>query len=144
MSTEKEVNSYPLSDNRSISEPVTVGLSDEANATLKTLKGMGFVEELDAYRFAVALAIAHGVDPSAVQTGKRTTKYNVGTLDPERSLYSAVRILQTSTTDLPVYTTIERLAEWGIRELGKRALTGYPFSEIVSELETLSPSAEKT
>jgi hypothetical protein len=142
MATEKEVASSPSRREQATSEPVTVGLSDEANATLKSLKEMGFVEELDAYRFAVALAIAHGVDPSVVHTAKRTTKYNIGTLDPDRSLYSAVRILMPPADESPVYSAIERLAEWGIRELGKRSQSSTPFADICSELETIGSSSD--
>ena len=144
MATEKEIAPrMTINTQQTPNEPVTVGLSDEANDVLVSLRDIGFAEDLDAYRFGVALAIAHGVDPSAVQLTKRTTKYNIGTLDPDRSLYAAAKMLVTIPSELPVYSAIERLAEWGIKELGKRAQTSFPFSEIDSELSSISSSDEK-
>lgn len=54
---------------------INVGLSEGANDKLDELKELGiFSEKLDAYRFAVALAIAQGVNPPEIN--KRITFLN--------------------------------------------------------------------
>ena len=103
-------------------EQTTIGLSEGAHQKLQMLKRDGFFAEMtDAYRFAVALAMAHGMIAATV-AGSRATIFNVGTLDPDRELYHAIRALRDKS-DEPVYRTIERLAEWGVEELSRRAET---------------------
>ena len=100
-----------------IQEPTTVGLSANAHATLKTLEAAGVFHRLvDAYRFAASLGLAHG----AYDTGNtgRVTIFNVGTVDPDRTLFEAVAALRANL-DEPVYRTFERYAEWGVKELGR-------------------------
>lgn len=103
-------------------EPTTIGLSEATHGKLKRLKEEGhFAEMADAYRFAIALALAYGVTPNTV-SGSRTI-FNVGTLDPDKNLYAAVRALRLDT-DEPVYRTAEKLAEWGVEEIFKMAEGG--------------------
>lgn len=74
-------------------EPTTIGLTEESHGILKRLKDEGhFAEMADAYRFAIALALSLGQEPPLVG-GSRQTIFNVGTLDPDRALYYAVKIL---------------------------------------------------
>ena len=119
------------------SEPTTIGLSDSCQGKLKKLKEDGYLAEMaDGYRFAIALALAHGAiaEPSG---GKRQTIFNVGTLDPEGTIYLAVKALREEVSE-PVWRTAERLAEWGVEELARRAESGtLSFAEIVNEAETL-------
>jgi hypothetical protein len=75
----------------------------------------------DAYRFAIALALAHGVVPEDI-SGQRTI-FNVGTLDPDRKIYTTIKSLM-DTGDTPVYRWAERLAEWGVREMTAMADKG--------------------
>ncbi len=102
-----------------LKEPTTIGLSDKAHAMLKRLAedklNGNFAEMADAYRFGIALALAHGVMPDEI-SGQRTTIFNVGTLDPDKQIYTTIRSL-LKTGDAPVYRWAERLAEWGVREL---------------------------
>jgi hypothetical protein len=63
----------------------------------------------------VALALAHGVMPEEI-SGQRTTIFNIGTLDPDKQIYTTIRSL-LKTGDTPVYRWAERLAEWGVREM---------------------------
>jgi hypothetical protein len=63
---------------------------------------------------------------------------NVGSLDRDGSLYTAVAALRQPTTE-NVYRTIERLATWGIDELDRRSQRGMlSFAEIMTEIEDLS------
>lgn len=107
-------------------EPTTIGLSDQAHAMLKRLaedkQNGNFAEMADAYRFGIALALAHGVMPDEI-SGQRTTIFNVGTLDPDKKIYTAIRSL-LKTGDTPVYRLAERLAEWGVREMSSMGEKG--------------------
>ena len=71
---------------------------------------------VDAYRFAASLGMAHGSLDKSNQS--RGTIFNVGTLDPDRTLYEAVSALREDNSE-PVYRTLERYAEWGVAELAK-------------------------
>lgn len=118
------------------SEPVTVGIAKSAHPKLQRLKEDSYFNEMvDAYRFAVGLALAHGGATS--DAPERQTLFNVGTLDPDRSLYTAVAALR-QPTDEPVYKTLERLATWGVEELDRRSQRGMlSFAEILAEAEAL-------
>lgn len=106
-----------------MNEPTSIGLSDNAHAVLKRLKEDGhFAEMVDAYRFGIALALAHGVAPEE-PTQSRTTIFSVATVDPDREIEAAVRLI-LGNKDIPIYRMCERLAEWGVSELGRRAETG--------------------
>lgn len=103
-------------------EPVTIGLSNAAHGKLQRLKDDGHFDELmDGYRFAIGLALAHVAD--APPLANRNTIFNVGSLDPDRSIYQVVAALR-ATQDEPVYRTAERLAEWGIEEMYRQIETG--------------------
>jgi hypothetical protein len=124
-----------------MTEPTTIGLSEKAHALLKRLaedkRNGHFAEMADAYRFGIGLALAHGIAPGEVQA-PRTTIFNVGTLDPDKHIYNAIRIL-ADTGDIPVYRWAERLAEWGVSELAARSETGtLDIGEILSEVEKLT------
>lgn len=109
--------------NSSSAEPTMIGLSEKMHGTLKRLKEDGhFAEMADAYRFGVALALAHGVIPDEVPT-PRTTIFSVATVDPDREISNAIRALM-DTEDTPVYRWAERLAEWGVAELARQAESG--------------------
>ena len=108
----------------SIAEPTTIGLSESAHEKLKRLQEeRHFRELLDGYRFAVGLALAQGVEPPEVQ--KRTTIFNVGTVDPDQSLKRSIEALMGDRVrDTSIYKMAERLAEWGVNELASQAETG--------------------
>lgn len=118
-------------------EPVTIGLSERAHSKLQHLKDAGYFREMtDGYRFAIALAIAHGSASKTMPKGK-TTFLNVGSLDPDRSLFEAVNALRSDKSE-PVYRTAERLAEWGVMELSRRLDTGgLVVGDILKEAESL-------
>jgi hypothetical protein len=102
------------------------------------LKEDGYFSEMaDGYRFAIALAIAHGaIAPPPV--GGRQTIFNLGTLDQDGTITAAVRALR-ERSDEPVHRTLERLAEWGVEELYRRVEEGHlSFAEILAEAEGLT------
>ncbi|MFY7813123.1 MAG: hypothetical protein ACOVQZ_04655 [Candidatus Nanopelagicaceae bacterium] len=103
---------------------INIGLSESGNDKLDELKERGiFGEKMDAYRFAVALAIAQGVIPPEIS--KRTTFLNVGSFDPDLTLKKTIEVLmpdQLGTTT--VYRLVERLADWGVNELYSQVSVG--------------------
>lgn len=105
------------------SEPTMIGLSEKTHPLLKRLKEDGhFAEMADAYRFGIALALAHGVIPNE-PPAPRTTIFSVATIDPDREIATAIRSVM-DTEDIPIYRWAERLAEWGVGELARRAEAG--------------------
>jgi hypothetical protein len=118
-------------------EPTTLGLSASAHAHLTALADGGYFARMtDAYRFAIALGLSHdGLDTS---DRSRRTIFNVGTLDPDRSIYQAVAALRTRI-DEPVYRTAERYAEWGVEELIRlRASGDIDFAALLKDAERLA------
>lgn len=121
----------------STNDVVTIGLSDKADAKLTEIGEMDiFNEKIDAYRFAISLALAHGVIPPEVVN--RKTVYNVGSLDPHQHLQHAVEALMPEQLEVvPTYRLIERLAEWGVNELYSQAKSGViDFPRLLGEVET--------
>lgn len=108
----------------SIAEPTTIGLSEGAHEKLKRLQEeRHFRELLDGYRFAIGLALAQGIEAPEVQ--KRTTIFNVGTVDPDQSLKRSIEALMGDRVrDASIYKLAERLAEWGVNELASQAEAG--------------------
>ena len=54
-------------------------------------------------------------------------------MDSDKSIYKAIKLL-LDTKDIPVYRWAERLAEWGVIELGEKAESGdIDFSEIINQ-----------
>jgi len=122
-----------------IAEPTMIGLSERGHAILKRLKeDQHFLEMADAYRFGIALALAHGVTPDE-PSAPRTTIFSVVTVDPDREIASAIRSL-LDVGNLPVYKWAERLAEWGVTELSYRAESGE--LDLASILEEASGTKE--
>lgn len=116
-------------------EIVTIGLSEAGNDKLDELKESGvFAEKMDGFRFAVALALAHGVVPE--ELGKRSPFVNIGSLDPERVLRRAVEALMPEDLQKTTpYRLIERLAEWGVNELYAQTKNGgIDFGHILDQV----------
>lgn len=127
-----------MSDISTVNEPTMIGLSERSHLLLRRLKDDGhFAEMADAYRFGVALALAHGVVPEEI-SGTRTTVFSVATIDPDREIATAVRtILGDDGSSL--YRKMERLAEWGVRELSRRAEDGeIDFAGLLGEAARLA------
>lgn len=110
-----------------IQEPSTVGLTKAAHDKLKRLKeDRQFGELVDAYRFAISLAVAQGIDPFSVPSeGNRQTMFNVGTLDPDQLLKVAINaVYSDACNNEAAYKIAERLAEWGVGKLSMEASHG--------------------
>ena len=115
-----------------------IGLSEKSHSVLKRLREDGhFSEMADAYRFGIALALAHGVVPEEPPP-PRTTIFSVATIDPDREIGSAIKALM-EVGDVPIYRWAERLAEWGVTEIWRRAETGeINFTAIIDEAQQAS------
>jgi len=95
---------------------VTVGVTPEGAGNLAALMDTGwFQDEMDAYRLAISIALAEGVDADSV-TGAQT-KFNVGTLDRDGRLRQLVTALHDSAKP---YELSERLANAGLQVLRRR------------------------
>lgn len=117
-------------------EPTTLSVSSEAAETLRQLQDAGlFQDRLDAYRFALAFALACDAEGAARGRGERQTIFNKGTFDPDETIYHSVMALRAPTVDEPVYDTCQRLAEWGLGELRQRMERGpIEIVEILDEV----------
>ncbi|WP_422369860.1 hypothetical protein [Hoeflea sp.] len=117
-------------------EIVTIGLSEAGNKKLDEMKGENvFNEKMDGFRFAVALALAHGVTPPDIM--KRSPFLNIGSLDPDQTLKHAVEtLLPLELKGTTPYRLIERLAEWGVNELyNQHQEGGVNFTKIFEQIE---------
>jgi hypothetical protein len=114
----------------------TVGLTNESHEILKQLKRDGiFKEMVDGYRFGIALAIAYG--NIASEDIKTNTIFNIGTLDPDDKLQKIIIEFFPDATEKP-YTYAERLAEWGVSEMGKLTESGeLKFTDIFDKVQKL-------
>ena len=116
-----------------MAEPTTIGLSESAHVKLKNLVGEGMFSEMrDAYRFAIAYALAMNVTPLDISE-KKQTFLNVGSLDPDGEIASVINALK-SDDEPSVYKFAERLADWGVTELTRQASKGpLNFSTIIQD-----------
>lgn len=121
-------------------EPVNLGVAKSAHAIITRLKEDGhFREMVDAYRFAVGLALAHG--GKCQEFSDRQNMFNRGSLDPDGSLYPLVEMLRVPTQE-PIGKTIEKLATWGLHEIDRRLQRGtLSYASIIEEVRSGWPSA---
>jgi len=98
----------------------TLGVTQEGAALLESIMDTDwFNEEMDAYRTAISLAFAHGLVVEPREMAGATTKWNIGTLDPDGKLRSMVVALSSEEVDRP-YAHAERRAAAGLRYLKSR------------------------
>lgn len=107
-----------------VNEPPHIGVSQSAHPMLRELKDEGHFNEMqDAFRMAVALAVAAGVDPPTL--GAMQTTFSVSGVDPDQSIKAAVQAVYADHLDgESVYRFVERLADWGVRELHQMSRGG--------------------
>ncbi|MGR1580105.1 hypothetical protein ACSSNL_01435 [Thalassobius sp. S69A] len=120
-------------------EVVTIGLTQEADDMLEAMVDDGtFAQKVDGYRFAFSLALAQGAQPG--ELSKRKTIFNVGTVDPDNTLQDIIEELAPELlTKSSPYRAIERLAEWGVRELYQQAIgPGIDFVGLLTEVEEVN------
>lgn len=127
-----------MSNTTTANEPTMIGLSERTHPLLKRLKDDGhFAEMADAYRFGIALALAHGVQPDEI-SGARQTVFSVATIDPDREIATAIRSI-LGDDGSSIYRRAERLAEWGVRELARRSEDGeIDFAGLLCEAARLA------
>ncbi len=117
-----------------------LGLSDQARDDLDYIvQEARFKERLDAYRLSITAALAKELAPAEAGL-RRVTYINVGGLDPDGQLRSAIAELREG--DRP-YSLAERLAEAGIADLARHLRAGKSLRDYLAELQPAS-SAEPT
>jgi|SRR5688572_16262670 len=107
----------------------TVGASEKGRRVLKWLTEQAiFPEEMDAYRFAIALGLSVGKRTALVG---RQTSFNVGSFDKDESMATLVRSLlpiEVSQT----YRAAEELAETGFDLIAPAMETGeFRFEDMI-------------
>lgn len=117
-------------------EPTNLGLSEDSHTLLKALHQERDLNQMaDYYRFAVAYALSKNIKPPDM-SGARQNIFSVSTIDPNRELYDAVVAFGIDIT-IPVYKEIERLADWGIRELFQSYKDGtLDFQSLLNEVQS--------
>jgi len=111
-----------------------IGLTEEADEAIKALAESHFASQTDAYRFAIAYAIASGLDPADAPQGGYVTKYNaLGTLESGSSLRDLLEILDVGDRDRP-FATAEKLAELGVREIARRLEGNESLADIMADV----------
>lgn len=98
-------------------DKTTIGVTVENQRTLDTIEEQGnFEDQMDAARFAFAYAIRRNIEPSPAEAA--STKWNVGSFDPDRSLRAVIEALFPDQ-ETP-YRAIEGLINEGLRLLQAR------------------------
>jgi hypothetical protein len=77
-----------------------------------------FAEERDAYKVGIAIALRAEINVDQ-PLGGTTTKFNIGTLDPDQKLVALIQTLLGSDAGDPVVLA-ERLAEQGLLVLAAK------------------------
>ena len=118
----------------------TLGLSDDAHRKLTRMKEDGFFSDMrDAYRLAIALAIAEGL--IAPKEKPRTRTYiNVGSLDPDGVLRDAI-VEHFQGSEGQPYEVAERLGEEGVLVLWGRLERNPQFAELFRQPEDAAENA---
>lgn len=118
----------------------TVALSEDAHQKLSRLKEDGFFSDMrDAYRLAIALALAEGL--IAPKGKSRTRTYiNVGSLDPDGVLRDAM-VEHFQGKEGQPYEVAARLGEEGVLALWDRLERNPNLAELFREPEEAAESA---
>lgn len=120
-----------------------LGLSVQASDDLGYIKdNLDLPRGLDAYRLAVAAAIARDLAPTD-ENVSRTTAYNAtGTLDIDGAIRATVLAIRTDHNHRP-YALVERLAEAGLRDIREHLENGLPIRNYLATIQpTTSPAVE--
>jgi hypothetical protein len=114
-----------------------IGLTPETDASIKDLATTYFGgSQQDAYRFAIAYAIAVALDPAEAPQSGYTTKYNaLGGVESGSSIRDLLEILGVGELERP-WSTAEKLAELGTRDLSRRLQGNESLADILTELAT--------
>lgn len=117
-----------------------IGLSEQAMLDRDYIKeSLGLRDLQDAYRLAVAAALAKSLQPAAEDV-RRTTAYGAAVLDASGSLRAAVMAMRADHFGRP-YALMERLAEAGLRDLAAHLDEGLPVREYIAALMPIRTGA---
>jgi hypothetical protein len=111
-----------------------LGLTEDARDRAdEIVESVGFRDRQDAYRLAVAIALAENLEPAA-EGLSRTTYVNIGGLDPNNELRAATLHLRDDHGDRPG-ALIELLAEAGIDFIYDHVHAGRPIRELLQKYQ---------
>ena len=98
----------------------TVGVTPDGAQILTDLMASGwFNEEIDAYKVAIGVAFANGLQKPSSEMTKVGTKWNVGSIDADGRLRRLVETLSPQDAERP-YASCERRAAAGLEFLRKK------------------------
>lgn len=104
-----------------MADKVTIGLTPENNRVVEELIERGFfLQDLDAAKFALSLALSHRV--AVVDVPGASTKWNVGSFDRDGQLKALIDLLDPTSGE--PYRAIESLVNSGFGIIGKRLDSG--------------------
>jgi hypothetical protein len=110
-----------------------IGLSEQAVEDREYIKDvLGLRDLQDAYRLAVAAALAKNLPPAS-ENVRRTTAYGAAVLDASGALRASVLALREDHGGRP-YALIERLAEAGLQDLASHLREGLPIRQYLLAL----------
>ncbi len=108
------------------------GLTATAHEQLQEIQKLGgFHDRQDAYRLAVAIALAENLAPADASLS-RTTYLSIGGLDPENALRNAVLEIRDDHDGRPA-ALIERLAESGIERIHDHLESGKTIRDLLEK-----------
>ncbi len=108
----------------------TIGVTTKAQQILDMIAEQNlFPDQMDAAKFAMALAIRRGAKPS--DTPGVDTKWNVGSFDKDGRLRDLIPILFPET-DTP-YRAVESLMNTGLEILAKESGGGFDLLAILNK-----------
>jgi hypothetical protein len=112
-----------------------IGVSKSGQKVLDAMDAGGLVsEQMDAYRLAIATAIAFGRSPRGAE-GTWKNKYSVGGVDPQQDLRVIVAQIYPEYASTP-YRAIQDLADQGLDILADNLEGGMIFfGEMVEKIK---------
>lgn len=124
-------------------DKVQIGLTPAGVAAMQQMMNTGFfAAEGDAYKLAVAYALANDMNVEQAPDGGYQTKFNAaGGIDRDGTLRDVVATLRPEHASQP-YTTAEKLAELGIVALVQRLSSHEALADILYALQEPSDTNE--
>ena len=116
------------------SDKKQIGLTEAGDGALTLLMETGwFASESDAYKVAVAYALAKSLEIDDAPEKGYTTKFNAaGGLDRYGDVRDVISVVRPQDRSRP-YVAAERLAELGLTELSRRVAAHESLADILAE-----------
>jgi hypothetical protein len=103
-----------------MADRINIGVTTRGAQHLADLMATGwFLEQLDAFRVAIGVALGYGVCTPPEDMGGGGTKWNIGSVDNDGRLRQLIMAVAPASGDRP-YEYAERLADAGLALLGQR------------------------